>query len=102
LAEKRARYVLKFHPLAAHNLKSMGARNHILLFVVDFFRHRYQKFYAPFPGDIESEWVEITCGAPQGTKLAAHLFLAVIHYALLASTIALNSSMICLRFLNTT
>ena len=82
LVDYRKAFDLIKHPLAAQNLKSMGARKHILQLVVDFLRHRYQKVYALFPGDIESEWVEITCGAPQGTKLAALLFLAVINYVL--------------------
>ena len=83
LVDYRKAFDLIRHYTAANNLKKMGARKHILLLVVDFLRNRCQCVYALFPSDLNSEWAELTCGAPQGTKLAALLFLAVINYIIL-------------------
>ena len=42
----------------------------------------HQHVYALFAKDLNSKWAEITCSAPQGTKLVALLFLAVINHIL--------------------
>ncbi|KAK2712476.1 hypothetical protein QYM36_011237 [Artemia franciscana] len=58
----------------------MGAYKHILLLIIDFLCSWYEQVYALFPHDLNSDWEEITCRAPQGTKLTALLFLVVIDY----------------------
>ena len=68
--------------VAATNLKRMGTRKHILQLVIDFLCSWYQRVYALFPADLDSDWEEITYGAPQGTKLAALLFPVVITYVI--------------------
>ena len=57
----------------------MGAKTQILLLVREFLQGRRQSVYPLFAEDTCSEWSELTCGCPQGTKLAALLFLAVIN-----------------------
>ncbi|XP_065562451.1 uncharacterized protein LOC136028533 [Artemia franciscana] len=44
--------------------------------------NRKQRVYALFEGDSDSDWTGKTCGSPQGTKLAAIVFIAVINYLL--------------------
>jgi len=70
------------HSVAIINLRTMGTNNVILLLVTNFLQALYQCFYSLFPGDTDSELVELTCRAPQGTKLASLLFLAVINFIL--------------------
>lgn len=82
LADYRKAFDLIRHYTAVNNLKVMGACRHILLLIIDFLRDRLQSVYGLYPGDTDSEWSELTCGAPQGTKLAALLFLAVINFVL--------------------
>ena len=53
-----------------------------LSIVLDFLSGRQQKVFALHEEDTDSKWSDITCGAPQGTKLAGITFLAVINYIL--------------------
>ena len=86
LVDYRKAFDLIRHSVAITNLRTMGAQKHILLLVINFLQTRYQcvsqVFSSLFPGDTDSEWVELTCGAPQGTNLASLLFLAVINFIL--------------------
>ena len=82
LVDNRKAFDLIRHSVAITNLRTMGAQQHILLLVINFLQARYQCVYSLFPGDTDSEWVELTCGAPQGTKLASLLFLGVIDFIL--------------------
>ena len=70
------------HLIAGQNLKIMGAKKRVLSVIMDFLSNRKQRVYALFEGDSDSDWTGITCGAPQGTKLAAIVFIAVINYLL--------------------
>ena len=70
------------HSVAITNLRTMGAHKHILLLVINFLQARYQCVYMLLPGDTDSEWVELTCGAPQVTNLPIPRFLAVINFIL--------------------
>ena len=79
LADYRKAFDLIEHLIALKNLKEMGAGKNLLLLVRDFLRGRRQSVYPLFADVIRSEWTELTCGCPQGTKLAALLFLAVIN-----------------------
>ncbi|XP_065557774.1 uncharacterized protein LOC136025719 [Artemia franciscana] len=70
------------HLIVGQNLKIMGAKKHVLSVIMDFLSNRKQRVYALFEGDSDSDWTGITSGAPQGTKLAAIVFIAVINYLL--------------------
>ncbi|XP_065582837.1 uncharacterized protein LOC136041954 [Artemia franciscana] len=70
------------HLIAGQNLKIMGAKKRVLSVIMDFLSNRKQRVYALFGGDSDSDWTGITCGVPQGTKLAAIVFIAVINYLL--------------------
>ena len=82
LVDYRKAFDLIRHSVAITNLRTMGAHKHILLLVINFLQARNQCVYSLFPGDTDSEWVELTCGAPQGIMLASLLFLAVINFIL--------------------
>ena len=82
LVDYRKVFDLIRHFIAVTSLRAMGARKHILLLVINFLQDRFQFFYSLFPGDTNSEWAELTCSAPQGTKLVGLLFLAVINFVL--------------------
>ena len=79
LADYRKAFDLIKHKTALTNLKEMGAKTQILLLVTEFLQGRRQSVYPLFVEDTCSEWSELTCGCPQGTKLAALLLLAVIN-----------------------
>ena len=79
LADYRKAFDLIKHKTALTNLKEMGAKTQILLLVREFLEGRRQSVYPLFAEYTCSEWSELTCGCPQGTKLAALLFLAVIN-----------------------
>ena len=68
------------HIVAALNLKLMGAKKKTLTLVLDFFRQRMHRVFALYECDTNSKWSSSTCGAPQGTKLAAIVFLPVINF----------------------
>ena len=65
-----------------HKSTHHGWGTYIFLLVINFLQACYQCIYSLFPGDTNSEWVELTCGAPQGNKLASVLFLEVINFIL--------------------
>ena len=72
--------------VACQNLKRMGAKRQTLAIVLDFLSERQQKVFALYEEDCDSEWSKITCGAPQGTKLAGITFLAIINYLMVEHT----------------
>ncbi|XP_065584632.1 uncharacterized protein LOC136043664 [Artemia franciscana] len=82
LKDYRKAFDLIRHSVAITNLRTMGAHKHILLLVINFLQARYQCVYRLFLGDTDSKWVELTCRAPQGTKVASLLFLAEINIIL--------------------
>ena len=66
------------HLTAGMNLQEMGAKRRTLGLVLDFLTGRKQKVFALHKNDSDSSWSDTSCGAPQGTKLAGIIFLAVI------------------------
>ena len=76
----RNTYDLIDHNVAVLNLKLMGAKKKTLTLVLDFLSQRMHRVFALYEGDSNSEWSSSTCGALQGTKLAAIVFLSVINF----------------------
>ena len=63
------------HTVAVTQLFHLGCRPSILRFVGDFLSHRRHRVAYQ---DALSEYDEITCGVPQGTRLGVLVFLAVV------------------------
>ena len=58
----------------------MGAKKKTFTLVLDIFSQRMQRALALYEGDSNSKCSSSTCGAPQGTKLAAIAFLFAINF----------------------
>ena len=82
LADYRKAFDLIKHIIALNNLSEMGAKSDLLRLVADFLSQREQCVFALSEDDSNSAFLPITCGAPQGTKLAGIIFLAVINFIL--------------------
>ena len=77
LVDYRKAFDLIRNFIAMTNLQALGARKHFLLLVIG-----KTVSSASTSGDTNSEWTELTCGAPQGAKPAAPLFLGIINFVL--------------------
>ena len=67
------------HLTAGINLQEMGAKWRTLGLVLDFLTGQKQKVFALHENDLDSSWSDTSCRAPQCTKLAGIIFLAVIN-----------------------
>ena len=75
----RKAFDLIHHLTAGMNLQEMGAKRRTIGLVFDFLTGRKQKVFVLQENDSDSSWSDTSCGAPQGTKLAGIIFLAVIN-----------------------
>ena len=66
------------HSVAINCLISLGARPEIIPWIISFLTERRQRvrYHSAF-----SNWVTLTCGVPQGTKIGPLVFLAIIDKA---------------------
>ena len=82
LADFRKAFDLICHLTAAKNMRAMGAQKRSLALVMSFLQDRMQCVFPLFEGDLISYWSKLTCGAPQGTRLAGFIFISLINFLL--------------------
>ena len=76
LVDFRKAFDLVDHSVAIRELFALGCRYSILPVVIDFLTGRkHQVLY----GESVSDYQEITCGVPQGTKLGPIIFLCLVN-----------------------
>ncbi|KAI8517678.1 hypothetical protein Bbelb_036950 [Branchiostoma belcheri] len=66
------------HPTAINKLLTLGVRRSIIPWICSFLSNRQQR--VKYQGTT-SEWLTLSCGVPQGTKLGPLVFLALINDA---------------------
>ena len=82
MVDFRKAFDLISHPIALMNLKLMSVNRLTVLLIAEFLSNRRQCVFPLFEGDTVSFSRKITCGAPQGTRLAGLIFVDVINFVL--------------------
>jgi hypothetical protein len=82
ITEYKKAFDLIRHHVVLENVSEMSAKMNLLLIVADLLSGHEQCGIAVGKNDTNSSFLPITCGVPQGTKLAGIVFLAIKNYIL--------------------